>query len=127
MSAVSLASVGVFGEGRKLRALWAGVEANDELIRLHDKVEQAVVRAGRQPESRKFRPHVSLARFKNNGTTPAPDTMQHYLSEYALFKSKPFTVGSFTLFSSFLSSSGAIYRSEADYPLDRLPASDWTE
>ena len=124
---LKLSGVGIFGEGRKLRALWAGVEANPELTRLHDKIEQAVIRAGQPPESRRFKPHVSLARFKNNGTGPAPDKMQAYLSEHALFKCEPFVVEGFTLFSSFLSSSGAIYRPEADYPLEGVSAAGWSD
>jgi 2'-5' RNA ligase len=113
--ALQLAGVGVFGEGRKLRSVWVDIEANPEVTRLRDKVEQAVIRAGRAPEARKFKPHVSIARFKNG--TPPPDKLQKYLAEHALYKSEPFPIDSFTLFSSFLSSSGAIYTPEVEYAL----------
>ena len=113
-----IAGVGTFGEGRKLRALWAGVEANPVLTRLHDKVEQAVIRTGLPPEPRKFKPHVTLARFKANGATPPGAKLHKYLADHALFKCAPFPVECFTLYSSFLSSSGAIYTPEAEYPLD---------
>lgn len=113
-----IAGVGTFGEGRKLRALWAGVESNPTLTRLRDKVEQAVIRVGLPPESRKFKPHVSLARFKTNGTTPPQEKLYKYLADHALFKCPAFPVESFTLYSSFLSSNGAIYTPEAEYPLE---------
>ncbi len=116
---LGLEGISHFGEGRKLRALWAGVKPNPALMRLQAKVEQAVIRAGQPPEKRKFKPHVTLARFKAN---PGGGKLQAYLAEHALFRGAPFTVDSFTLYSSFLSSSGAIYRPEATYPLE--PAED---
>jgi 2'-5' RNA ligase len=108
-----LEGVSHFGEGRNLRALWAGVRPSPELKRLQAKIEQAVVRAGQPPEKRKFKPHVTLARFKSNPGAK----LQSYLAEHALLRSEPFPVEAFTLYSSFLSASGAIYRAEAEYPL----------
>jgi 2'-5' RNA ligase len=116
---LGLEGISHFGEGRKLRALWAGVRANPALMRLQAKIEQAVIRAGLPPEKRKFKPHVTLARFKSN---PGGAKLQAYLTEHALFRGEPFEVDHFTLYSSFLSSSGAIYRPEATYPLE--PAED---
>lgn len=110
-----LEGVSHFGEGRKLRQLWAGVQANPALVRLRDKVEQAVIRAGLPPEKRKFKPHVTLARFKSNPGAKLHD----FLAEYALFRAEPFKVEGFTLYSSFLSANGAIYRPEAEYALER--------
>jgi len=118
---MTLAGVGTFGEGRKLRALWAGVEPNPELMRLQAKIEQALIRSGLPPEARKFAPHVSLARLKN-GTAVPPDKLQGFLHDNALFRAPPIQVEAFTLYSSFLSSSGAIYTPEADYPLDPVMA-----
>lgn len=111
---ISLGGLGFFGDKRKPRALWASVAPNGELIRLRDKVEQAVVRAGQAPQGRKFKPHVTLARFSAN---PGPK-LQSFLTEHALYRSEAFTVDRFTLFSSFLSASGAIYRPEVEYELE---------
>ena len=109
-----------FGDGRNLRALWVGVEQpNEPLMRLQAKVEKAVVRAGLQPESRKFTPHVTLARFKrHNGRVPA-DKMQAYLMQNARLHLGPVRFEAFSLYSSFLHRDGSIYSLEADYPLER--------
>jgi 2'-5' RNA ligase len=112
---LGLEGISHFGEGRKLRALWAGVRPNPLLMRLQAKIEQAVIRAGLPPEKRKFKPHVTLARFKSN---PGGAKLHAYLAQHALFRAEPFDVDRFTLYSSFLSSSGAIYRPEAHYPLE---------
>jgi 2'-5' RNA ligase len=116
--ALTLSGVGAFTEGRRVKAVWAGVEENETLLRLQAKVEQAVARAGLQNGRRKFTPHVSLARVKSDPGRK----LQDFLVRHALFRCGPFPVEEFVLYSSFLAHSGAIYQPEAVYPLERLPA-----
>jgi 2'-5' RNA ligase len=106
---VALATVGHFG----LRQLWVGVERNDALQHLHDKIESALSRLGFPAEERRYTPHVSLARLK--GTSES--RLQAYLSEHALYRAPPFRVDHFSLIASYLTKSGAIYEDQADYPL----------
>jgi 2'-5' RNA ligase len=110
---LGLAGLGCFGEGRNLRALWVGVEDPEPVRRLQAKVERAVQQAGIEADRRKFKPHVTLARFKRS---PSPD-LSGYLQSNNLFRSAPFAVTEFVLFSSFLTREGPIYRPEASYPL----------
>lgn len=111
---LTLSGVGDFGDGRRLRSLWVGVEPDEKLERLQAKVEQAVQRAGQPPEKRKFKPHVTLARFNSH----PGGRLERYYAEHALFRALPFEVTDFTLFSSYLSHEGAIYSPEALYPLE---------
>lgn len=106
---VTLATVGHFG----LRQLWVGVERNDALQHLHDKIESALSRLGFPAEERRYTPHVSLARLKGTSET----RLQAYLSEHALYRAAPFRVDHFSLIASYLTKSGAIYEDQADYPL----------
>ena len=71
-------------------------------------------RAGLPVEERKFSPHITLARLKG---APAQRLLR-YVGENADFLAGPIPVDRFVLFSSFLSSSGAIYTPEASYDLD---------
>ena len=114
---LGLNGIGHFGEGRKLRALWVGVDASDELMRLQEKIEQALIRLGLPPEPRKFKPHITLARFKSN---PGP-RLQDYLADHNLLRAGPIPMDSFELYSSFTSADGPIYRVEASYPLEPAP------
>ncbi len=110
---VTLAGVDRFGQGRKSRALWVGVKPVPELDRLRRKVEQAVRAAGFVPEGRKFKPHVTLARFKGD-----PGLRLHdHLAHHATFRAESFEAREFVLFSSLLTQAGAIYTPEAAYPL----------
>src|SRR3546814_2415623 len=81
--------------------------------RLQAKGEPAVQRAGQPPEKRKFKPHVTLARFKSH----PGGRLESYFAVRSLFRAPPFEVADFTLFSSYLAHEGAIYSPEAVYPL----------
>jgi len=63
---LQLAGTGVFG-GNRPHALWVGVERDPDLVALRDKIEQALIRLGLEPEPRKFAPHITLARLRDRG------------------------------------------------------------
>jgi len=110
---IRLSGVDYFGSNRKVRSLWAGVEKNEILIRLHEKVESAVVRSGQQPGGHKFKPHVTLARFKGG----APSIAGAFIAANNGFAAGPLPIDRFTLFQSCLTDNGAVYSALAEYPL----------
>ena len=109
---LQLAGVGVFG-GDKPRQLWVGVEREPALATLQSKIEQALLRAGLEPEARKFAPHVTLARLRD----PEPGTLGQFLAGNAQFRADPLPVDRFSLIASFPTKAGSIYEDQADYPL----------
>ncbi len=111
---VSVGGIGFFDRGRKVHAVWAGIEAEGGLERLQRKVESAIVRAGFEPERRKFKPHVTIARLRG---TPAHH-VGTYIEAHDGFASDPFRADHFTLFRSHLGREGAVYEALADYTLD---------
>ncbi|MFQ3622753.1 MAG: RNA 2',3'-cyclic phosphodiesterase [Acetobacteraceae bacterium] len=110
---LTLAGMGTFESRGRPTALWVGVERNAALEHLRAKVESAVVRAGCEPERRRFVPHVTIARLDN------PDMVRlgDYLRAHGLFRAAPVPVERFTLFSSHLAREQAHYTAEADYAL----------
>lgn len=113
--ALTLAGIDCFAQGGKVHTLWAGIEKEPLLAHLRDKVESALVRAGLEPERRKFKPHVTLARFKGGGEP----RLGAYLERHAQFRCGPFAVDGFTLFRSRLSAAGAHYEALAEYRLEK--------
>jgi 2'-5' RNA ligase len=109
---LELGRVGEFG-GKLPRALWVGARNSTELSHLQKKIETAMQRLGRPAEERKFTPHVTLARLRNS----PPEKVMEFVAHNALFASDAFEVKSFALFSSHLSSAGAIYNVERVYSL----------
>lgn len=110
---ITLAGVGAFGEGPDIHVLWAGVEASEPLSRLAKACESAARRVGLKPETRVYRPHVTLAYTRH----PDPAEVAAWIQANNLLKSPPIRVESFGLYSSFLGSEQAHYRLEAEYPL----------
>jgi 2'-5' RNA ligase len=110
---LSLKGVGEFGR-KDGRALWAGVSQTEALQHLAAKIESALQRMGLPAETRKYSPHVTLARLRD---VPMAE-IQTFLTTHAMFKTPPFEVTQFALFSSLPTSKGSRYRVESVYPLD---------
>lgn len=110
---IMLQGAGAFGEGRDIHALWTGVAPNAQLRRLARACELAGRRAGLKPDTRRYRPHVTLAYLRH----PDPAQVAAWIQANNLIKSPPIPIARFGLYSSFLASEGAHYRLEADYPL----------
>lgn len=69
---LSLAGAGCFGDSKKPRTIWVGIEEGYEaLVTLHDALEEAMLelRCYRR-EERKYTPHVTLGRVKGDETSP---------------------------------------------------------
>lgn len=109
--AVELAGAGAFGEGEKIHAVWAGVAESSLLHQLHGRCETAARRAGLAPETRLYKPHVTLAYLKR----PEPPKVAEWIQANNLLKSPPFGVDRFGLYSSHQTKDGSVYRLERGY------------
>jgi 2'-5' RNA ligase len=111
---LTLRGLGHFPPRGEPRVLWVGVEKNAELGRLKRRIDRALREAGVAPESRKFAPHVTLARIR---APLSPVRLGTYLMRHALYRSEAFPVSSFHLYSSWLRPEGADHQLEASYEL----------
>lgn len=107
-----LKGVDVFG-GNKPHTLHAGVEDSADLRRLQAAHERICQRLGAAPDSRRFTPHVTLARLKDAD----PDALAQFVHAQSLYRSRPFRVARFVLFSSRPSRGGGPYAVEQAYDL----------
>jgi RNA 2',3'-cyclic 3'-phosphodiesterase len=98
--------------GRRPRAVVAAVPPVAQLVELQAEHERIMQRVGLEPE-RKYRPHVTLARLRDTSSRQVAD----FLSIKQLFRSPPFSVSRFVLYSSRASVGGGPYVVEAGYPL----------
>ncbi len=111
--ALTLAGIGTFAKGGRDTQLWAAVAPNPNLQHLRGKVEQAVQRAGLEPERRRFIPHVTLARLDN----AIPAKLAAFVQTHNLFRAEPVEIDHFCLFSSRLGKEASVYEVEVEYPL----------
>lgn len=108
-----LDGLAVFG-GRKPRAIIASVAPTAALLELQAEHERLLRRVGVEPETRKFTPHVTLARLNGTSSRQAAD----YLAMHGLFDRLAFAADRFVLYSARASVGGGPYVVEAAYPLD---------
>jgi RNA 2',3'-cyclic 3'-phosphodiesterase len=100
--------------GKKPRAVFAGATPTPPLLELQAEHERLLQRIGLPPEQRKYAPHITLARLRDSSA----HQVAQYLASRAPFRSPPFPVSRFVLFSSRASTGGGPYVVEAAYPLD---------
>jgi 2'-5' RNA ligase len=100
--------------GRKPRAVFAAAGAVTPLVELQAEHERLFQRIGLPPESRKFMPHVTLARLREASAHAVAD----YLATRGFYRSPAFPVTRFVLFSSRAATGGGPYVVEAAYPLE---------
>ena len=108
-----LGDLGSFG-GNKPRAIFASISPNNALESLQRAHERAARAAGLPPEPRNYTPHVTVARLR--GTSSG--SVATYLERQGGFRSEPFEVSRFVLFSSRASVGGGPYVVEGAYPLE---------
>jgi len=104
--------LGSFGT-KKPHSLFARVVPDQPLLDLQAEHERIVQRAGLPPESRKYTPHVTLARLR--GVAPADAAA--WLAMRGDFHAASFPVTRFVLFSARASTGGGPYIIEEVYDL----------
>ena len=110
---LTLADVTTLGT-RRPHAIVGRTGASAALVDLQAEHERAMQRIGLPPETRKFTPHVTLARLRGIASRDIAD----YLSLRGGFVAGPFPVERFVLFSARNSTGGGPYVIEQAYPLE---------
>lgn len=108
---LTLRGVGHFPPHGHPRVLWVGLDESAPLAALQHQVESAVVRVGVAPEGRRFSPHITLARIKENASA----AVARFEAQQRELVLPTFTASEFILFSSVLSQRGATHRKEETY------------
>jgi 2'-5' RNA ligase len=109
---ITLNGLAEFG-GSRPRAVLARVEPVPELMRLQAGQEAMMRRVGLAPETRKYTPHVTLARLRGAKSGDVAD----YIAMQGLFAPLTFTAERFVLYSARESTGGGPYVVEGAYPL----------
>lgn len=91
-------------------ALWARVPLSEPLARLQRRTERACRRAGFAPDTRGYKPHVTLARLRRSA-----GAIGGWLAEHGTLRAGPWQVEGFTLYESHLRPGGPLYTPLVDY------------
>jgi 2'-5' RNA ligase len=112
---VSIAGVDLFADGKRPRALVAKVEKSPSLEQLRMRVVNVARGCGIAVDRRRFRPHVTLARF--GAWAEAGHHLAQFVAGNNLVRAGPWLSESFLLYRSRMAPDGAVYTVEAEYPL----------
>ena len=109
---LGLGGVGVFPAQRNPQTLWLGIAGDVPLLtRLAECLEREIAERGFAPESKPYRPHLTLARAKTRDGEEMIAKTLPTLRDADLFGSEPsaFEVADFALIHSELRQSGPLY------------------
>jgi 2'-5' RNA ligase len=101
--------LGVFPNLRRVQVVWVGLSGEiDKVAQLQQNLESNLEHLGFVPEKRRFTPHLTLARLRDQAK---PEERQKFgqLITSTGFKSDPFKVDTISLMRSQLTSHGAVY------------------
>lgn len=108
---LAVTGIGCFGDPDRPRNLWAGVQPAGELAELHDALVQRLAWLGFRQEKRRFRPHITLSRFRK-GAGSVSDLLRVHKS----LVSETFLVDGLALFESIQEKQGSVYRIVERFP-----------
>ena len=110
---IHLQDTGVFRKKGRAHTLWVGVQPNADLEALQRRIERTCVRAGLPPETRKFHPHITIARMNS-----ASDGVEPFLARTAGMGLGQWEARSYILYESHLRPGGSIYERKVTYPIE---------
>ena len=90
------------------RVIWAGLEADPEILALQHRVEEQFVPLGFPREDRPFRPHLTLGRAARDARPERCDGLEATLRGLRVHEAA--SVGSVDLMQSVLKAGGAVYQ-----------------
>lgn len=102
---------------RSPAVLVARVERCEPLAVLQARVATVARRAGLKLERRRFRPHVTLARFRHRVAGAELERLRRFLEGEARFRLDPVPVTDFALYGSVLTKAGPVHEEMARYRL----------
>ncbi|MFA5836883.1 MAG: RNA 2',3'-cyclic phosphodiesterase [Bellilinea sp.] len=112
-----VSGIGAFPNNRKPRVVWVGLQAPAALHALQGTVEDATTQIGIPVEERKFSPHLTLGRVRNDASPADLQTLSSALTSMQASDLGSMTAVSFTLFHSDLRPQGPLYTPLAHFPL----------
>ena len=114
---ISLKGAGIFGGRRNPKVLWVGLTGDIEMMsHFRDTLQRQLNPFGVKPEKRRFKPHLTIGRFRKSTSIDA--RLDKLLSGYESLTSQECTLGKLVLFKSNLTPSGAVYTSLNSYHLE---------
>jgi 2'-5' RNA ligase len=109
---IAVNGLGFFDRRGEPVTLWAGITPHEPLRALHKKIDQALVRAGVEPDRRAYMPHLTIARLPKGA-----GSVKSLIEQSGGVSGPTFEVVEFGLYESRLTPDGPVYEMAERYPL----------
>ncbi|MFC1899711.1 RNA 2',3'-cyclic phosphodiesterase [Chloroflexota bacterium] len=107
---LKIGGVGAFPDWNRVQVIWVGISGDiDKLLMLQQKIEDGLSPLGFTPETRKFTPHLTLARLNREITADKRQNFGQLVSKTELTLSDEIKVSGISLMKSELTRAGAIH------------------
>jgi len=114
---IQLRGIGMFGNRRIPRVVWAGLTGDTDLMgSLRDDLQRDLAPLGIQEERRPFKPHLTLGRFRKGAAYDS--RLDQFLSRHRDFDGPECTLGELVFFRSDLRPGGSEYTRIAAWALE---------
>jgi len=114
--------LGVFPNPGRVQIVWVGVSGEvAKLARLQQRLESGLERLGFPPEGRRFTPHLTLARVRDQATPDERQKLGQLIADTKFEAAPSFIVDSVNLMKSQLTREGPIYTRISSTELKPLP------
>lgn len=114
---ITVGGIGGFPNAKRPRVVWIGIEQTPRLELLAHDLEEALGVLGIQPEGRPFRPHVTLARVRDEERAGATRALSRAAPAISL--AETIEVATLELMHSRTGAGGPVYTVVASLPLAR--------
>lgn len=111
---IRLKGLGYFPERSHPKVLWVGLRENLSLKELQQKVEEKCHEVGIAPESRPYKPHITLCRVQG----ASKRTINAFFNKHKKFEVEDIWVDQFVLYESKLHPDGARHRRVQTFSLN---------
>jgi 2'-5' RNA ligase len=111
---LSIRGIGWLPNAHSPRILFVGIETSSELEQLASDTDSALAPLGVESETRKFSPHLTLARIKDAAIPLGP--LRAVIGKLESLEFGRFTANSFHLYLSKTGPAGSIYTQLAEFP-----------
>jgi len=102
--------LGAFPNLRRVQVVWVGVSGEvDKLAHLQQRLESSLAGLGFTPENRRFTPHLTLARVRDQVSTDEREGLGQLIAGTKFEAARSFPVEAVSLMRSQLTREGAIY------------------
>lgn len=112
---LTIAGCGKFGKGRDMSIFWIGLDKNEKLEDLYNRIETTLQKAGIPKEERRFKPHLTVARNKKSFNFKSFFELIEENKDRRIAGQR---VTAFQVFESRLTPEGPIYTLLKEIPLD---------